>query len=300
MSLKDEGLRYNSGKLPWDLIPVEAVEEMLKVLESGAVKYSPRNWEKGLSWSQTAASAFRHLSAFLSGEDKDPETGHLHVAHLMCNAAFLAYFYYHYPMGDDRVRGITIPRVTLDVDDVLADFVGKLLLEGIIRERPRNWEFSYDFITKGLSTLQQYKDFWLTIEPLEYHLPFTPVAYVSSRRIPMEWTKQWIESNQFPTAPVIHTDNKVQTLLSMNIDFHVDDNIATFQELRSNGMACYLRNAFHNIGINAGHWRINSLKEIPLLSKLYPGNPVSSRLSEFEGDDNCDISHDRGTHDNAT
>ncbi len=47
-----EGRKDDAGKLPYHLLPSDAVEEILKVLEYGATKYAPRNWEKGMAWSR--------------------------------------------------------------------------------------------------------------------------------------------------------------------------------------------------------------------------------------------------------
>ncbi|NLA84833.1 MAG: hypothetical protein GX854_09995 [Clostridiales bacterium] len=41
-----EGIKYDSEKLRYDLFPVEALEEITKVLTYGAAKYSPDNWRK--------------------------------------------------------------------------------------------------------------------------------------------------------------------------------------------------------------------------------------------------------------
>lgn len=83
------GIKHDAGKLPWHLISVCATEEMLKVLAFGEKKYAAHNWRGGFKWSRLLAAAARHLFAYMRGENKDPETGLLHVAHLMCCAMFL-------------------------------------------------------------------------------------------------------------------------------------------------------------------------------------------------------------------
>lgn len=55
-----KGLRYNSGKLRYDLVHPEAHEGMIKVLTYGAIKYEDRNWERGMAWSNVIASMKRH------------------------------------------------------------------------------------------------------------------------------------------------------------------------------------------------------------------------------------------------
>lgn len=76
-------------KLPWALLPFDALEEVVKALQHGATKYGDRNWEKGMNWSRLLSATFRHLVAFAKGETKDPETGLHHLAQAICNLLFL-------------------------------------------------------------------------------------------------------------------------------------------------------------------------------------------------------------------
>lgn len=84
-----EGTKYDEGKLRLDLVPVEAVEGMARVLGMGAAKYGDRNWEHGIKFSRVYAAMLRHLFAWWNGEDLDPESGLSHLDHVLCNAAFL-------------------------------------------------------------------------------------------------------------------------------------------------------------------------------------------------------------------
>lgn len=83
------GRRYNAGKLRWCLLPWDGLRLIVEVLMMGAAKYGDRNWEGGLSWTETSESLLRHLTAWLQGEDLDQESGLNHVAHIGCNALFL-------------------------------------------------------------------------------------------------------------------------------------------------------------------------------------------------------------------
>lgn len=85
-----KGRKDDKEKLRMDLIPVEAIEEIAKVLGFGAKKYGDRDWEKGLSWSRYYGAALRHLTAWWGGEDKDSETGLSHVAHALCCVLILS------------------------------------------------------------------------------------------------------------------------------------------------------------------------------------------------------------------
>ena len=102
---KDEpGKRYDNGKPRYDLIPPEALEELAKLYEMGARKYSDRNWEKGMSWSRCFGPLMRHAWAYWRGEDTDPESGLPHMVHVAWNALALVHFgkFKQYAKYDDR------------------------------------------------------------------------------------------------------------------------------------------------------------------------------------------------------
>jgi hypothetical protein len=84
-----EGAKYDTGKLRYDLLPVDAEEELVRVLTFGASKYDDRNWEKGIDYSRLYGAARRHLKDFWKGLDKDDESGLEHLAHAMCCCMFL-------------------------------------------------------------------------------------------------------------------------------------------------------------------------------------------------------------------
>jgi hypothetical protein len=98
----DVGIRYDDGKLPMHLLPPELLTEVAKVLQFGAKKYAPRNWEKGMDWSRVEGSLIRHLVKWKEGEDIDPETGLSHISHVACNAAFLLAYINREVGKDDR------------------------------------------------------------------------------------------------------------------------------------------------------------------------------------------------------
>lgn len=97
-----EGVKYDMDKPRMDLIPPEVVNELAKILTFGAKKYGDRNWEAGMAWSRPYAALIRHILAWWSGEDKDPETGESHLAHAACNIAFLITYEQRQIGIDDR------------------------------------------------------------------------------------------------------------------------------------------------------------------------------------------------------
>lgn len=82
--------KYDTGKLPFELLPAAALSQVVGVLSTGAIKYTPNNWRTpGFKWGRLLGAALRHLFAFIGGEDKDPETGYSHLAHAACCVLFL-------------------------------------------------------------------------------------------------------------------------------------------------------------------------------------------------------------------
>jgi len=83
------GIKYDTSKPKWELLPYDALTEVVKVMTYGAIKYEPRNWEKGMSWSRVFSSLQRHLSLWFHGEDLDDESEMNHLAHAACCVLYL-------------------------------------------------------------------------------------------------------------------------------------------------------------------------------------------------------------------
>lgn len=97
-----QGIKHDTQKVRLELLPTCALEEIAKVLDFGAKKYETWNWTKGFKWSRLIGASMRHLFAFARGEDKDPESGLSHLAHLGCCVLFLLYHEKHHKNLDDR------------------------------------------------------------------------------------------------------------------------------------------------------------------------------------------------------
>ena len=93
----ERSLRYNSGKPDYSLIPIAAMQEAAKVLEYGASKYERDNWKRPTHWSVSFACLQRHLAAWQSGEDLDPESGRNHLGHAMCNILQMLHMLENHP-----------------------------------------------------------------------------------------------------------------------------------------------------------------------------------------------------------
>lgn len=263
-----EAKRFNEGKIRYDLIPQFAEQEYAKVLTHGAVKYGEHNWTKGMQWSKVIASLKRHIAAIEKGEDYDGESGHLHSAHVMCNAAFLTEYYKIHPQGDDRqhmyLRDI---KYGLDIDEILCHWT-KGWCEKFGYDIPENWSFSYKntehFKSMSKEELNEfYLDLPVKIKPSD--LPFEPHCYITSRSVPVELTMEWLQRRGFPTKKVYSVglhQSKVDAARESGIDIFIDDSYTNFVELNKAGICTYLYDAPHNQRYNVGHKRIKNLREL--------------------------------------
>jgi hypothetical protein len=86
----------------FDLIPPGPLRAIARAFGYGSSKYSPRNWEKGYDWSLSFGALQRHLWAFWSGEDTDPESGLPHLAHAAFHSLALMEFMDVHKEFDDR------------------------------------------------------------------------------------------------------------------------------------------------------------------------------------------------------
>lgn len=80
-------IKLDTNKPRVDLLFTPGGLQIARALEYGARKYEdPYNYASGdgLAYSRLVAAAGRHLTAFYSGEDLDPESG---LPHLACAGA---------------------------------------------------------------------------------------------------------------------------------------------------------------------------------------------------------------------
>ena len=285
---KGGGLRFNNGKLRYDLVEPRAHKDMVKVLTYGAKKYFDRNWEFGLSWTSVIASAKRHLAAIEAGEDYDfdsncdgcksgfceKHSGELHIANLACNAHFLNTFYYTFPQGDDRPKNyLKLPKIGLDIDGVLADWTGAWAkVHPELSATPASWYFDR-VVFKRFNAMRNngtLNEFYMSIEPLlkPEDIPFEPHCYITSRPITAEVTEQWLDKYGFPSKTVYAVgvgESKVELAKNAGVEIFIDDCFENFVELNKAGICTYLYTASWNVKYDVGHLRLNSLNELPLL-----------------------------------
>jgi hypothetical protein len=87
-------VKNDEGKLRYDLLPWDAIEEVVKVLDYGIKKYpNPNeNWRKNSTKEDIKrfeAAMLRHYSAMKQGKMLDDESGLPHISHVATNVLFI-------------------------------------------------------------------------------------------------------------------------------------------------------------------------------------------------------------------
>lgn len=106
-----EGLKFDLGKRRWSLVPFQALDRVIDVLEYGARLYGDHNWrnvDNGLT--RYSDAAFRHLSMHARGHLMDPDTGAPHLAHAACSTLF-ALEHFETSISRNRPKSICQKRV---------------------------------------------------------------------------------------------------------------------------------------------------------------------------------------------
>lgn len=164
--------------------------------------------------------------------------------------------------------------IGLDIDGVLADFnMAWHILYPEVNPRANTWYLDKKIgerfkLMKKEGTLDE---FYSNIEPLikPEELLFEPTCYITARPVNSDVTEKWLSLHGFPTKPVVTvgiSKTKIDAAKENNVEIFVDDFYENFVELNNNGIFCYLYTAPWNLKYDVGHMRLNSLKDIPLLS----------------------------------
>lgn len=133
----NRAIRHDGGKPRYDLLPPQALLELVKIYTMGAEKYEPRNWEKGMAYSRCYASLMRHLQSFWMGTDLDGESGLHHMAHVAWNALAILQYQLLRTGEDDRprVKSIHTDPDIYDMQDEVYETVKKFReLSGMMPE----------------------------------------------------------------------------------------------------------------------------------------------------------------------
>lgn len=107
--IPEGGIKFDSGKPRYDLIPPEPLDGLANLYALGAKKYEDRNWEQGLKWSRVFSAMMRHAWKWFRGEDYDGEDGQHHLLSVIWCAMALYTYFVRGTGQDDRPPQATSP-----------------------------------------------------------------------------------------------------------------------------------------------------------------------------------------------
>lgn len=83
-------------KLRWDLLPLEEIEDIVKVYTAGSIKYGDNNWQNlENGYQRYKAAMLRHLLEYEKGNTIDKDTGCHHLAQVAWNAIAMLWISKH-------------------------------------------------------------------------------------------------------------------------------------------------------------------------------------------------------------
>lgn len=93
VSIKND---FKDDKLRWDLLPMEEIEDIVRVYHAGAKKYGPNRWQNlEDGFERYRAACARHIMAYMKGERMDDETNVHHLAAAAWNVIAMLYYDKH-------------------------------------------------------------------------------------------------------------------------------------------------------------------------------------------------------------
>jgi hypothetical protein len=106
-----------------ELISPFAMRRLGEWLRLGAIKYSDRNWEAGMTITRCLASLLRHAEDYLAGDNTEDN-----MAACMCNAMFILHY-------EEMIRRGVLPK---ELDD-RPDYSNSAAITDRIMEELKTW-----------------------------------------------------------------------------------------------------------------------------------------------------------------
>ena len=133
-------------------------------------------------------------------------------------------------------------RIGLDIDDVLAQFFPAMCQRvGRACKQINIWDGDNEaaFVRINMPKVEGNYRFWLNLDPLSRPADITfefDYYITSSPKSMIDYRVQWLRMHGFPVKRVVHSDNKIQTMLDLNIDVLIDDKPSTLESVQQAGL----------------------------------------------------------------
>lgn len=108
-AMRPQALKVPEGKVMLHLLPPGPLCDIARVRQWAAdTKYQPWDWTLSRNWTEYYDAMLRHMFAWQTGQNLDPESGLHHVAHACCNGLFLLEFFHSTKGVDNRPTGLLV------------------------------------------------------------------------------------------------------------------------------------------------------------------------------------------------
>jgi hypothetical protein len=223
-------------------------------------------------WTELINGLQSDVSKLQNGKDFYPNSKSLIVNGLLEKAHMLKDWYSTNPQGDDRYKKIlNMPKISLDLDEVLCDFLSSWKKRWNIKSVPTSWFFDRQILKRFdiMRESRELDEFYMNLQPLvdPKDILFEPCCYITSRPVSSQVSEDWLDKHGFPQRPVYTTDpdkgiTKVSLCEANSVEVFVDDRFENWRDLNKAGITCYLYTQPHNERYDVGHLRINNLKQL--------------------------------------
>lgn len=160
-------------------------------------------------------------------------------------------------------------RIGLDIDEVLADFMGEYRRFFNADKNPKMMQ--QEIITKNVHNLRNNKEFWENLPFLDNGLNFDPILYCTKRVNSKTYTKNWLKKNNLPDVPVYQMYNyqgNKATMIKGRVDVFIDDSISNVMKCLNSGVPALILDTPYNQSDDPA-FRIYSLDKEEILEAYH-------------------------------
>ena len=85
-------VKHNQGKIKWRLLPIEPVEDIIRTMMHGEIKYSADNWKRCNDPEEYYDAAMRHMTKLKTEGLIDLDSKEDQLYHAACAAANMIFY----------------------------------------------------------------------------------------------------------------------------------------------------------------------------------------------------------------
>lgn len=141
----------NNNKTRWELLPLDCLEDMARVLTEGAKKYDDNSWQNlENGYERYKGALLRHLYA-AENETFDEDTGCRHLAQVAINAIFMLWISKHRQEAQLSIEDIEKQKKIEDFNIVLDNIEDVIKADCDNLRKKMGWVYEYEWNNKAIN-----------------------------------------------------------------------------------------------------------------------------------------------------